>query len=140
MTETETPRMALAEIALMRAIVHWRRANDIEYVPLFSRYCGEDNRTVAWTALGAQLAPRVGVTPNYHRALLVWYPVTTVTETVDMLVALGYLPARFSTAYRAGWDASAVWHDTDEAHGGDEFRRLFHDPANVSFPAHGESA
>lgn len=129
MIETDTPqRMTLAEIALMRVIVHWRRANDIEYVPLFSRYCGENNRTVAWTTLGAQLAPRVGVTPNYHRALLVWYPVTTVTETVDMLVALGYLPARFSTAYRAGWDARESFvrgednPDTDRGFYGDDQR------------------
>jgi hypothetical protein len=29
----------------------------------------------------------------------------TVTEAVDLLVAVGFLPARFSSAYRAGWDA-----------------------------------
>jgi hypothetical protein len=33
------------------------------------------------------------------------YWVRSVAEAVDVLVALGIAPARFSTAYRAGWDA-----------------------------------
>ncbi|MET7867943.1 hypothetical protein [Micromonospora taraxaci] len=31
------------------------------------------------------------------------YPAETVREAIDMLVALNVLPARFSSAYRAGW-------------------------------------
>jgi hypothetical protein len=33
------------------------------------------------------------------------YWVASIAEAVDLVVALGIAPARFSTAYRAGWDA-----------------------------------
>lgn len=49
------------------------------------------------------------------RDLFVWregrvvgtnYPVASITEAVDLLVTLGIVPARFSTAYRAGYNAA----------------------------------
>lgn len=34
------------------------------------------------------------------------YRCQTIGQAVDILAALGIVPARFSTAYRAGWDAA----------------------------------
>jgi hypothetical protein len=50
-------------------------------------------------------AARLLATVDYYGSKeLQRLPVTTVTEAVDVLVALGFLPARFSSAYRSGWD------------------------------------
>jgi hypothetical protein len=45
---------------------------------------------------------------DYHRAQYEWYRAHSVTEAVDLLAALGYLPARFSSAWWAGWNAAAM--------------------------------
>jgi hypothetical protein len=50
--------------------------------------------------------PRLLVARNYYRDELQVLPVTTITEAINVLVALGYLPPRFSSAYRSGWNAS----------------------------------
>ncbi len=108
-------RLTTDEIALMRAIVLWRR----ELVKGWPR--GQYYRR-AWT-LGL-LDDRVQVAfepPNsnwedddatatlfYCRGQYVSFDqveVRSLTEAVGVLVALGYLPARFSPAYRAGWEA-----------------------------------
>jgi hypothetical protein len=51
------------------------------------------------------------------------YPVRTVAEAVDILAALNVIPARFSTAYRAGWDTG---REDMEHHGpaGEAFRAI----------------
>ena len=49
-------------------------------------------------------------------------PVASIAEAVDLLVALGIVPVRFSTAYRAGWDAGLQYAEV--AHYGAEFTRV----------------
>jgi hypothetical protein len=134
------PRMTVEDIALMREIVRWRRANGINYVPDWSRYRAStrDGSSVAWTTLDIPRDdPMVGVTHDYL-APYEWHRVHSFREAVDLIVALGFLPQRFSSAYRAGWHASHVWHDASAEFPPEEFERLFHDPENISFPAGGE--
>lgn len=113
MNETdESKRMTVAEIALMRAIVQWRKANSIEFVKrsVMGTYwvdpfgeTGAKRRSVAIELKHAPSTP-MGTAPS-GGASYTWHAVETFTQAVDVLVALGYLPARFSSAYRAGWDA-----------------------------------
>ena len=139
MTTDTKPRMTVAEIALMREIVKWRKANRYTYLPDRSRYRHRDTwRSVGWVALDSDMPPAVGVSPDYKQVIFDWHRVTSFTEAVDLLVALGYLPQRFSSAYRAGWHAATVWeqHPATARRGWkEEFARLFHDPYNISFPA-----
>jgi len=104
--------LTVNEIALMRAVVQYRR----ELAPHFPRadfyrrkWDMPNFRSVYfdmpavddWADAYAVLGFRSGR----------WEPsremeVRTVTEAVDLAVVFGYLPARFSSAYRAGWDAA----------------------------------
>lgn len=137
-------RMTAGERALMRAIVVWRRANDVHYYRARPPIGG----FVAWSE-----SDRNGkeVAVHFKRDDDGWYLEMTIgmrqelrgiditdrwslTQAVDVLVSLDYLPARFSSAYRAGWHAAQQWYD-DQARDEDEFNRLFHDPHNISFPA-----
>jgi hypothetical protein len=43
------------------------------------------------------------------------YDVVDIAEAVDLLAALGILPAQFSTAYRAGYDACMRAHQIAES-------------------------
>jgi hypothetical protein len=128
-TDTETQRMSTGEIALVREIVRWRRNHGWIYRhPAAPWVESRTGRAVSLTEDGD-----IGITADYHGGPYEWYRARSLTEGVDLLVALGYLPARFSSAYEAGWRTAEKWlmPDADEA---DEFRRLFHDPENVSFP------
>lgn len=138
-------RMSVDEIALMREIVRWRRGRTLAR-PYSSRaefyrrrwhVIGDDWAEAAYEIPAVDDPEDAYATLFYSRGRYSSYAieVRTVTQAVDVLVALGYLPLRFSSGYRAGWHASQVWHDDDEAHGGDEFQRLFHDVDNISFPA-----
>jgi hypothetical protein len=133
-------RMTLDEIALMREIVWWRRNRvkhglpETEFVkrkvygaPYWTEYA--TGREVWFDPRGQEHALAI---VRRKKAWPVRVPAESLTEAVDALVAYGLLPARFSSVYRAGWNASTVWHDPvgQEA----EFERLFHDPANISFP------
>lgn len=106
-TTNARPRLTDREIALMREIVKWRKANGVHYrgpskIGQFIEWVGQEQAVcfeildgeIGWGPIGQIYGP--------------WIAVGSVTEAVDLLVALGYLPARFSTAYRAGWDASAA--------------------------------
>lgn len=116
-------RMTPAEIGVMRQIIAWRKANRVDFVrrdvlgmyweaPYDLKRRGRDevaydNKMTA--ALGISM--RRGWSDNYK-----WYEVASFTQAVDLLVAFGLLPARFSTAYRAGWDAAyeadqLAWED-----------------------------
>lgn len=111
--------MTAAEWALLRQVIRWARAEGVE-----SRYHG-------WTRRGP-IADRWGVSLEDAESprLLIWrgrangrdYWVASIAEAVDVLVALGILPARFSTAYRAGWDAGMGYAVT--ATYGDEYRSI----------------
>jgi hypothetical protein len=104
MTTETKPRMTVREIALMREIVKWRRANGWIYLhPAAPWVESESGRAVSLTEDGD-----IGITDDYHRAQYEWYRAHSVTEAVDLLAALGYLPARFSSAWWAGWNAAAM--------------------------------
>ncbi len=115
-------RMTVAELALMREIAKWRREQEITYWR--ARGIG---RFVVWAKHGAPGARRevtwdpsnepreLGHGNGWRRSEYV--KVANVTQAVDVLVALGYLPARFSSAYRAGWE-SREYADRSAAAGG----------------------
>jgi hypothetical protein len=136
MPDTETRTMTVTEIALMREVVKWRRNHGVDFYRW--RTIG---RFMEWTdrATDRSVAHDLGVSEVSHgsrQGIHDRIDVQSVTQAVDILVALSYLPPRFSSAYRAGWHAAQVWespamHSDDP----DEFARLFHDPLNVSFPA-----
>lgn len=108
-------RMTVNEIALMREIVQWRKNNDVTQWKA-SRNLG---RFTQWTGPGRN-GKQVSV--DFYRgdegmraAMSISHRQTSddmevgdtysMTQAVDVLVAVGYLPARFSSAYRAGWNA-----------------------------------
>ncbi len=116
---TKPPRMTVAEIGLMREITLWRRRTDLGY---YKRSWKEHGRFIPteWDdtkrryASGAEVVvefqqgddgirAQVGYHRGDQRSFEHWIPVASVTEAVDILVALGFLPPRFSSAYRAGW-------------------------------------
>jgi hypothetical protein len=138
--DTETPvRLTADEIALMREIVGWRRNHEIDFVRRIIPYGApywKDYRTGREVWFEYRTGNSVSVVADGGE-WPVQIPAGTLTQTVDVLVAYGYLPQRFSSAYRAGWQASKVWHGVGAADS-DEFRRLFHDPLNVSFPVGGD--
>ena len=121
-----------AEIGLMRAIVTWRRETIDGVWPRgefstnrgwghflsWRRYTSASRTSVAVEVahegddnhdrqlrLCVDTACRCG-----HETRTVEFEPGSVTEAVDALVALGVLPPRFSSAYRAGWEANeGLW-------------------------------
>lgn len=122
-------KLTTGEIALLREVFRWARNRGIQR----NTWTGGVWRTDVHGKRVAIDDGLVGWAPDrwtdYH-----WLAVDSIAQAVDVLVAVDYLPQRFSSAYAAGWDASAVWYDDDEMHGGDKFKRLFQDPENISFP------
>jgi hypothetical protein len=141
-TETKH-RLTTDEIALLRAIVIYRKAKGIQHQVHNARYL---EPTDFRPADGPRVRRSVEVSNDYgtweigidpdgdsRSPNYTWHRVTGVAHAVDLLVLHGLLPLRFSSGYRAGWHASEIWHDPE---GRDhEFERLFHDPENISFPA-----
>lgn len=104
----EQKRLSLDEISVLRELAKWRRRSDVgaDFDFFSPAYRFNGGRTIMWLTPGSQATcMKVGVTPNYTGVQAVWHKVASVAQAIDLLVALGYLPARFSTAYRAGWDA-----------------------------------
>lgn len=139
MMETQDRRMTTEEVGLLKELVRWRRNRG--GVTVGSKGYGHiklaDGRTLWWQTRLCMNWPHrgeIGVHESSWRPPS-WHQVESVTQAVDIVVALGYLPQRFSSAYRAGWNASAVWHGSDDYHvPTEEFQRLFHNPDNISFP------
>lgn len=113
--EGEVQRMTVAEIRLLRAIAQWRRAERVDFF-LWSGAGGVKHGYLSWdgpmpgewrgsVTFSRDEPGRIGVTRDYRRQSYQWHEVASVGEAVDLLVALGYLPARFSSAYSAGWIA-----------------------------------
>lgn len=145
--------MSVEDIALLREIARWcRGSGPWPRVDYYARPKGDhswsqraDLPGLPYQAgRGAWVALEVRDTddPGDAYAVLLYskgspvsdkIEVRSVTQAVDLLVALGFLPQRFSSAYRAGWHAAWVW-ETGLAPQ-EEFKRLFHDPDNTSFPA-----
>jgi hypothetical protein len=109
-----------AERSLLLALFRWARAEGLQF--------GGASR---WTRRGP-IEQRWGVScdPGYSAFLTIWrgrdtardYWVASIAEAVDLVVALGIAPARFSTAYRAGWDAANRYAAV--AHYGDAYRTV----------------
>lgn len=110
----ERPVMTVKDVALMRQIVAWRKANEIEFVKrrvygapywidTFGR-TGPRRRSVTVDvkhySADYELTP-IGLDSRDH-ALFTWLPAASFRQVVDVLVAYGYLPVRFSSAYTAG--------------------------------------
>lgn len=105
MTDTTVRRMTTDEVALLRAVVQWRRAEGWAYVPDLNLYAGGPGTpAVSWSTETGE----IGMTRKLDRVGYRWMPVGSVTEAVDLLVMFGFLPARFSSAYRAGWEAALL--------------------------------
>lgn len=105
-------RLTTDEIGLMREIVKWRKSR--------VRHGLQETEFVKRNVYGAphwiEYITRCEVwfdRKNEHPMAIrrdgeTWsdvVPTQSFTEAVDLLVAYGYLPARFSTAYRSGWEA-----------------------------------
>jgi hypothetical protein len=116
-TENEAKVLTVDEIALLREVARWRRANGVSYfqwrpgcrIGVFTewyRYDGRKRETLSYEPGSESRCPQVVVTHAYYGGEDKVLPVETVTQAIDVLVALGYLPQRFSSAYRAGWNAS----------------------------------
>jgi len=116
MTDTGVRRMTVAEIALLREIVRWRKAEGIEYAPAMAEYRRRNGYAVTWDYMNGL---EIGFTRSFMSPIQ-WFPVRTVTQAVDLLVTFGFLPPQFSSAYRAGWDACVD---------------LFHCEEGVEYPA-----
>jgi hypothetical protein len=147
-TAPPTPKgrpLTTDEIRLYRDVLDWCRANNVsfqqhngrwmeptEYRPIHGPIVGRSveiwNRYGTWElgidAHGGSRTPDV-----------TWHKAVSLTKSIDLLVHLEMLPRRFHSAYRAGWHASRVWHDPQSEPDSTEFRRLFHDIDNISFPA-----
>jgi hypothetical protein len=137
--DTETPvRMTTDEIALMREIVRWRKNHDIDFVrrAVYGAPYWKDYRTGREVWFEAKQVRPLGIVEG-RKAWPQAIPADSLAQAVDLLVAYGYLPQRFSSAYRAGWHAAQVWeqHPATARRGWEaEFARLFRDPLNISFP------
>ena len=94
-TNTAEDRKLLAEVS------KWARA----YGWVVLRDTGWQNPSriiqVDWDERGVWIARRNGTDRMWPAAQL--YPATSVRQAVDMLAAIGILPPRFSSAYKAGW-------------------------------------
>jgi len=115
--------MTAVERALLLQVSRWARAEGVRL-----------DGAMRWTSPPPH---RWGVDwwgenePDDATPMVVWrkgtstgksYWVASIAEAVDVLCALGILPARFSTSYRAGWDAMSGY--AERAHYGAEFAAI----------------
>lgn len=116
MTDVEEApaKLTISDIALMRQIIAWRKAEGIDFVkrkvygaPYWVRYGGTGaGRQEVWhqpkgqhsLVMVTDWCPRSEGDDDYQSV-----DPASFKQAVDVLVAFGYLPARFSTAYRDGW-------------------------------------
>ena len=97
-----TPRMTAGEIRLMRAVVRWRREMGIDFIASAALW----REPVVGGHAVSYDPPFSHLGISHHGKAWQWITVGSVTEAVDILVAKGFLPARFSSAFRAGWDGA----------------------------------
>jgi hypothetical protein len=114
MDEDEQRHLATDEIALMREIIKWRKANGVRFFQwrpgvAFGAFTewerwsrGIRIRMAYEHACGGLIIVDTYGPGGGHEAR---FQPTSVIQAADLLVAYGYLPARFSSAYRAGWEA-----------------------------------
>lgn len=114
----EGPRpLTVAEIQLMRALIAWRKEHEIEFVRrrvYGAPYWVDAYRRTApgrrevWNESGSYGPGTFTMVTDRPHEHYLRTEATSLTQAVDVLVAFGYLPARFSSAYRAGWEAQAA--------------------------------
>jgi len=147
-TKVKDRPLTVEEIALYRDVLRWCRANNV----FFQQHNGRWMEPTEYETMRGPVVGRSVEIWNHHGTWelgiddhggsrtpdVTWHKAVSLTKSIDLLVHLEMLPPRFHSAYRAGWHACKVW----EQHPGtaprgweDEFKRLFHDPANISFPA-----
>lgn len=125
MVDDDKVTMTAQDIAVMRQIIAWRKANEIEFVkrrvygaPYWVDTLGRTGprrRSVTVEIDHYDFGPNpLGLAPS-GRDLFTWIPASSFGQAVDVLVAYGYLPMQFSSVYREGWDAAMddehVMHD-----------------------------
>ena len=105
MTNVTKRRMTAAEMVVLREIVRWRRVTGGEYLHHASCLRLGDRSQIAWLATDSYATcMKVGVSRDYAVQPYSWHRIDSVQQGIDLLVALCYLPMRFSSAYRAGYD------------------------------------
>lgn len=136
MGESEEVRASMLanaqDVHLLREIAKWRRVAGIDYW----RARGNLGRFVQWSEIGRD-GRQVSI--DFERGDEAWYATMTIgrryeiggvkgnddwtlTQAIDVLVAVGYLPPRFSSAYAAGWLAS--YEDSEHGLTGDDYRAI----------------
>lgn len=109
--EDRPVRMTIEEIGLMRRIIAYRKEHEIEFVRrrVLGTYwvdafgfTGPKRRAVALEMKHSPETP-IGLCQRggYPH---VWIGAESVTQAIDLLVAYGYLPAKFSSSY---WNGTA---------------------------------
>jgi hypothetical protein len=116
------------DVHLLREIARWRRnggqwtyfqwrpGRNFGAFTEWSRFESDRNVKVSYDPGSESRFPGLTVTIDYRCEPVKELPVRTVTEAVDVLVALGFLPARFSSAYRVGWDKANGFAQARAAH------------------------
>lgn len=103
--------MTRAERTLLLAVFRWARAEGgLEWGRWAHRWARQTGPREQW--LGVDYDPADGEYLSIYRGRgnAKEYWVSNAAEAVDVLVALGILPHRFSTSYRAGYEATR-WAD-----------------------------
>lgn len=136
----ETVHMTPAEISLYREILRWCRNHGVTPIHFawgrtWRRVGDLHTPVVAWERRSGD--PAIGLCTTGGQPYQ-WHGAANLTRAVDILVAYGFLPPRFASAYGAGWHAAETWYAGGDADDPPEhraeFARLFHDPLNVSMP------
>lgn len=116
--DDENPvRLTTTEIGVMRQIIAWRKTAGVDFVrrDILSTYwrTAYDPKARGYDQVAIQVDEQrvMGISLRGRGLDFTWYELASFTQAVDLLVAYGLLPARFSTAYRAGWDAA---YEADE--------------------------
>lgn len=125
MTPPAMRPMTADEAALLLRLRRWLRDSGATRTTWGDGIRLADGRQIEWRTEMARRWPRaaeVGVHPDRHSPLT-WCEVESVTQAVDVLVALGYLPVRFSSAYAAGWNVGREDMEHPVA-SGSEFRAI----------------
>jgi len=96
------------DVALLRQIVAWRKAAGYDLDFSNARYRVPGGPWIGWERHDVTGHPEpieLGLHSGVRGDGIRRVRVIDLTEAVDVAVAFGYLPPRFSSAYRAGWNA-----------------------------------
>lgn len=127
--------ISVADIALMRQLIAWRKSAGVElrpergaWVDMTKPFRG-GQRTITWADRDQwpNGDGEVGFASDYVTEQITWVRVSSLTEAVDILAAKGYVPVRFSSAYKAGWEAG----EEDAEHGSDHGKFMAVAPAHT---------